>query len=223
MMRSWRRAGGSRDRVVRWLLQEAIGRWFWRLFEVGNTGVPCAGGRRLGRSRWRSLIGGLILGLALVLAGVLILLRIRAGAQDRRAIVVKQMEIVNGRKELLRREGFVGKSRVRAIDPNQVKGVTRENDLCAIGKQQDKIDVEDSKLCVGRRKVELEMRPGRYLDNVDRARRRTVNRRNDALYCRRERDGCRFRVIRRLRQRFGFSPVRLGVGNIHCNTITATN
>src|ERR1700722_14016462 len=97
------------------------------------------------------------------------------------------MEIIDERKELVRRDGLVGETRLRAIGPNHGKGITRENDLSAVGKQQDKINVENSKLCVGRRKVELEMRPRRHLDNVDLARRRTVNGRNDALRCRRER------------------------------------
>jgi hypothetical protein len=131
------------------------------------------------------------------------------------------MEIVDGRKELLRREGFVEKNRARTIGRNQIERVTRENDLSTIGKQQDKINVEDSKLCVGRRKVKFEARPRRYLDDADRARRRTVNRRNDARYwC--ERNGRELRVVRRLRQHFGFGFVRLGVGSTHHNTITAT-
>jgi hypothetical protein len=145
---------------------------------------------------------------------LILLLRIGAGAQDLRAIVVKQMEIVDGRKELLRRQGFVEKYRVRTIGRNQVERVTREHDLSAIGKQQDKINVEDSKLCVGRRKIELELCPRRHLHNAHRTRRRTVNRRNDALY-RRERNGCGLRVVRGLRQQFGFGFVRLGVSSTH--------
>jgi hypothetical protein len=145
---------------------------------------------------------------------LILLLRIRAGAQDRRAIFVKQMEIVDGRKELLRREGFVGKNRARTIGRNQIKRVTRENDLSTVGKQQDKINVEDSKLCVGGRKIELELCPRRHLHNAHRTRRRTVNGRNDALYWR-ERNGCGLHVVRRLRQHFGFSFVRLSVSSTH--------
>src|SRR4051794_39361076 len=83
MARPRRGAGRSRDRVVRQFFQETISRRLRRLFEVGDAGIPRAWGGGLRRRRRRSRLGGLILGFALVLASVLILLlRIRAGAQD---------------------------------------------------------------------------------------------------------------------------------------------
>ena len=102
------------------------------------------------RGRRRSVF---ILGFVLIL--LILLLPVRVRTQYGRVVIIQQVKFVDERKQLLWADSLVRECRFRTFGANEIECVARKNDLSAIGKQEDKIDVKNRELCVGRREIEL--------------------------------------------------------------------